>query len=158
MYFERSVDIAATPERVWSIFSDVERWHEWTPSVTSVTLLDDRAFGLGSRARVLQPLIRPAVFEVTEFTPGRDFTWMTTNGGILAVARHVVEPMAGGTRATISLDFSGWPVLILRPWLSWLTNRYFRMETAGLKRASEAGQRSPSTTPPPGAPGSRSAP
>lgn len=138
MYIERSIDIAAAPERVWTIFSDVERWHEWTASITSVTLLEDRPFGLGSHARVLQPLIRPAVFEVTEFNPGRNFTWTTTNGGIHAVASHVIAPIEGGTRATISLDFSGWPVLIFRPWLSWLTNRYFRMETEGLKRTSEA--------------------
>ncbi len=138
MYIERSIDIAAPPERVWAIFSDVERWHEWTASVTSVTRLDDGPFGVGSRARVVQPKINPAVFEVTEFNAGRNFVWTTTNGGVRAVANHRVEPAPGGTRVTISLDFAGFPLLFLGWWVRRLTNRYFTMETEGLKRVSEA--------------------
>lgn len=138
MYIERSIDIAADPAIVWNVFADVERWHEWTASIKSVTRLDDGPFGAGSRARVLQPLIQPAIFEVTEFNPGKNFIWTTRNGGISAVANHMVEAIPGGTRVTISLTFSGFPLLFLGPWVRWLTNRYFRMETEGLKRRSEA--------------------
>ena len=138
MYIERSIDIAADPAVVWAAFADVERWHEWTASIKSVTRLEDGPFGVGSRARVLQPLIQPAVFRVTEFSPGDHFTWTTSNGGISAVANHRVEAIPGGTRATISLEFTGFPLLILGLWVRWLTNRYFRMETEGLKRRSEA--------------------
>ncbi len=137
MRIERSIEIAAPPGVVWEVFSDVERWHEWTASITSVTRLDDGPFGLGSRARVLQPMIRPAVFEVTEFNPGRNFVWRTTNGGISAVANHVVEAAPGGTRVAVSLEFAGWPLVLFAPWIRWLTNRYFKMETEGLKKRSE---------------------
>jgi uncharacterized protein YndB with AHSA1/START domain len=137
MHIERSIDIAAPPALVWSIFIDVERWHEWTASITSVTRLDQGPLAVGSRARVLQPLIRPAVFEVTEFTPGRSFAWSTSNGGVRALANHVVEPAPGGTRATISLDFQGFPLVFLGWWVRWLTDRYFTMETEGLKRRAE---------------------
>ena len=37
--FAISVDIAAPPSRVWSVMSDLERWHEWTTTVTSITRL-----------------------------------------------------------------------------------------------------------------------
>jgi uncharacterized membrane protein len=139
MYLERSIDIAAPPERVWAIFADVERWHEWTASITSVTRLDEGPFGVGSRARVLQPRIRPAMFEVTEFNPGRNFMWKTTNGGVSALANHLVESVPGGTRVTISIDFRGFPLIFLGWWVRRLTNKYFILETEGLKRASEAG-------------------
>jgi uncharacterized protein YndB with AHSA1/START domain len=138
VYLERSIDIAAPPERVFAIFSDVERWHEWTASITSVTRLDSGPFGLGSRARVVQPQLSPAVFEVTEFNTGRNFVWTTTNNGVRAVANHRVEPAAGGTRVTISIDFSGWPLLILGWWVRRITQRYFTMETEGIKRRAEA--------------------
>ena len=138
MHIERSIDIAAPPERVWAVMSDVERWHEWTASITSVSRLDDGPFGVGSRALVVQPKLRPATFEVTEYNAGRNFTWKTATSGLTAVAGHVVEPQAGGTRATIALDFTGVPLLLLGWWVRRITNQYFTMETEGLKRRSEA--------------------
>lgn len=138
MYLERSIDIAAPVERVWAVMSDVERWHEWTASVTSVTRLDDGPFGVGSRARVLQPKLSPATFEVTEFNPNRNFVWKTSSGGVRAVANHRVEAIPGGTRATLSLDFSGVPLLFLGWWVRRISDRYTAMEAEGLKRRSEA--------------------
>ncbi len=138
MHIERSIDIAAPPEVVWPVMSGVERWHEWTESITSVERLDDGPLRVGSRARVRQPLLRPAVFEVTRLDPGQQFTWTTTNGGIAAEAGHSVEPTPDGTRATLTLDFRGWPLLLLGWWVRWISNRYVTMELNGLKQRSEA--------------------
>jgi hypothetical protein len=37
--FSITTNIAATAERVWEVMSHTDRWHEWTPSVTSVPRL-----------------------------------------------------------------------------------------------------------------------
>jgi len=34
------VDIAAPPGGVWAVIADVERWPEWTPTVTRLQRLD----------------------------------------------------------------------------------------------------------------------
>ena len=137
VHLERSIDIAAPPERVWAVMSDVERWHEWTDSITSVELRD-RPLAVGSRARVVQPRLRPAEFEVTAVEPGRNFEWVTTSNGLRAYATHRVEPVAGGSRATLTLDFSGWPLVLIGWWVRRISERYVDMEAAGLKKRSEA--------------------
>ena len=56
MLFETTIEIEAPRETVWSTLADVERWHEWTASVTSIELLTKRAAlrrrrGCGSNSR-----------------------------------------------------------------------------------------------------------
>ena len=137
--FSTTVEINAPPARVWAVVSDIERWHEWTASVSSVQKLDTGPLGVGSKARVRQPRLLPAVFDVTRWEPQRGFDWVTRSGGVTAVARHMLEPTAAGTRVRLSVEFTG----VLSPLIAWftgsLTNRYLQMEAAGLKRRAEEG-------------------
>lgn len=138
MHFETSTYIEATAGRVWAIMSDVERWHEWTASITSVELLDG-TFAVGSRARIRQPKLPTVVWTVSQLEPGRFFEWRVRSGGTHSAAGHRVEPEGNGSRVTLSLDQGG----LLKPvlWLFYrgLTQRYIDMEINGLKARAEAG-------------------
>jgi uncharacterized membrane protein len=102
-----AVDIGASPEKVFEVLSDVERWPEWTPTMTSVQRLDDAPFGVGSRAQVRQPRLRPAVWEVTELEEGRSFAWVTRAPGLHIKAGHGVERRGAGCRVELSFEMSG---------------------------------------------------
>ena len=142
--FSISVDINASPERVWEVLSDAERWHEWTPSVTSVEL-HDKPLALGGRATIRQPELPVAKFRITELQPGRSFTWVTgVPGLVFAHARHTVEPTPSGARLTLALRFDGLLGGVMGKKMAELNRRYLRMEAAGLKRFSEEGPRDPS--------------
>ena len=95
--FSRSVDINASPEAVLAVMSDVERWPEWTASVTSIKRLDSGPFAIGSRARIRQPKLPPALWTVSAIEPGRSFTWISKGPGILVTAHHAIDPRAGGS-------------------------------------------------------------
>jgi hypothetical protein len=139
MTYETSVEISAPPERVWAVMRDVERWHEWTATVRSIERLDSGApLGVGNRVRVRQPRLPPAIWRVTDLIDGRGFTWVTSGAGVRVTARHSVEPSPGGTRARLSVEFSG-PFGPLAGRLTrGLNERYLGIEAAGLKRRSEA--------------------
>jgi len=136
-FFSITVDIRATPQRVWAVLTDVESWPDWTPSVRSVERLDAGPLAVGSRARIRQPKLLPAVWRITNIEKGRSFTWATRSPGLSVTAHHGVEAAPDGSRATLSIRFDG----LLAPLVAWLThrlnNRYLRLEGAGLKRRSE---------------------
>jgi len=137
MDFTISVDIAAPPDRVWAVMSDIEKWHEWTASVRSITVRDRGPLRPGTRAWVRQPKFPPAHWTVTDVGQ-RTFTWVSRAPGMVVTATHSVTPVATGSRATLSLHFAG----MFGPFFGRLTrdinNRYLEMEAAGLKRRSES--------------------
>lgn len=139
---ERTVEaeIAATPQRVWEVLTEVERWPEWAETVTSVTRLDEGPLRLGSRTQVEQPRLPPAVYVVTELFPGRSFTWVAESPGVRTIARHGIEPLPGGrTRVRLGVEQAG-PLgkVMGRLFFRGLTDRYLAAEAAGLKSHSEA--------------------
>lgn len=138
MRFAASVDIGAAPERVWQVLTDVERWPEWTETMRRVERLDSGPFGLGSTVRIEQPRLRPAIWLVTELTPGASFSWTSTTAGVTSVAGHrLTATGAGRVRVEVSIEMRG----VLAPLvglLAWpLTRGYLRTEAAGLKRRCE---------------------
>ena len=135
--FSRTIEIAAPPERVWAVMSDVERWHEWTPSITSITRLDDVPFGVGSRVVIRQPKLPVNHSRVTELEANRGFTWVSRSPGVVATARHVIVPSAAGSRVTLSVHFGGLLGWFVARLVAGLTERYIAMEAEGLKRRSE---------------------
>lgn len=132
-----SIDIQAPPDRVWAIMSDVRRWHEWTPSVTSIRRLDEGPLRVGSRAMVRQPKVPPALWRVTEIEEGRRFSWVTGTPIARATGRHSVEPTPGGSRATLALEYSGLLGAFVARLLDDINRRYLTMEANGLKARSE---------------------
>jgi uncharacterized membrane protein len=154
--FQISVEVAAPADVVWSVMSDVERWHEWTPSVRGVRLLDPTPLRVGSRAMIRQPKFPPAMWQVVSLDPGSGFVWKSGLPGMWVYAYHSVEsiasPGSGGrtgsatggatgsnvrTRATLRLHFAGPVSRLLGRLTANINDRYLAMEAAGLKRRSE---------------------
>jgi uncharacterized protein YndB with AHSA1/START domain len=133
-----SVDIAAPPERVWGVLTDVESWSEWTDTVSWVRRLDEGPLRTGSRARISQPRIPETEYVVTELEAGRSFTWEASGPGVLTTARHDVEPLPdGGTRVRLSVSQSGWLGSTVGRFYRGLTDRYLANEANGLKARCE---------------------
>ena len=138
IHIERTVNINAPPERVWTVMKDVERWPEWTESMKSVERLDSGEFGVGSKARLkIRRSPNANVWTVTELTPGRSFSWETNSGGVKGVATHVIEPDGNGSKVTLTVGLSGIVASLFGPMMAGQSRKNVEMEAEGLKRRSE---------------------
>jgi hypothetical protein len=132
--FSQAIEIPASPSLVWSIMADVSRWPEWTSSVSRVTLLSADQLSVGSRVRIFQPKLPPAVWRVTELNSGANFTWISRAPGLTVTARHMVEPINIGARATLSINYEGLLGGLLARWVGDLNKQYLALEAEGLKK------------------------
>jgi uncharacterized membrane protein len=141
MRFEAGIDVAAPARSVFDVYSDVERWPEWTSSMTRVERLDDGPLRVGSRARIKQPRLPVTVWQVTELLPGTSFTWVARGPGVVTTGIHEVRPSGqdGHVTATGVLVQEG----LLGPLVGVLTRsltvRYLQTEMRGLKAHCERG-------------------
>jgi Polyketide cyclase / dehydrase and lipid transport len=130
--FSIQMDIPAPRTLVWSLVADVERWPEWTASVSRVNRLSSGPFQVGSHVRIHQPKLPPAIWRVTELTPGASFTWVSRALGVRVTARHTVAAAGNGSSAALSIHYEGVLGGLLARWVGELNQRYLNMEASGL--------------------------
>ena len=128
---------AAPAELVWRILAEVEHWPNWTPTVLEVQPLSQAGLRVGARYRVTQPKLRPAVYEVTECTPNRAFTWVQRFPGGTMIADHRLAPSDGGTEVELSFTSSGLVANLVSMMFSRLIREYVATEARSLKRQCE---------------------
>src|SRR5687768_6815024 len=99
MQFSITIEVDAPPEVVFAVLSEVERWPEWTPTVTRVERLADAGapLALGGRLRIVQPKVPPAEWTVTALEPGRGFRLVSRSPGATVEANLLGTADGSGT-------------------------------------------------------------
>ena len=139
MAHETSIDIAAPPERVWTVMSDIDRWPEWTESVDTAQRGEPGPLVVGSTATIKQPKLASSKWVVTEADPATGFVWQSKSFGVTTTGGHHIEALAdGGTRARLTLAMSGPLAPVVQLIGKKLIPRYMGFEAAGLKARSES--------------------
>lgn len=128
-----TVVIDADPDTVYAALLDVPRWCELTASITEATWLDDGPTQVGRRARVRQPRLPSAIWQVTDLRPDEAFGWQTRSPGVRMFAGHHIEagPGDGTVTLRLTLDVSGPLAGVTRLFWGRLIRRYVGMEAAG---------------------------
>jgi uncharacterized membrane protein len=138
MITEDSIEIEAPAQLVWQVFSDVERWPEWTPSVTTLVAQDGTGLAVGKRFAIKQPGMSKLVWKVTEIDSGESWTWAQRSLGVLVTARHWVIPQPDGrTLVRQQLDQRGVLGAVIARLMVKKTRRFLEQEAQGLKARSE---------------------
>lgn len=139
MITDSSVEIGAPAAVVWEVFTDVERWPEWTASVDRLVALDGPGIAVGKRFEIKQPRMPNLVWEVTAVDPGRSWTWRQRSPGGTTFAVHELEPV-GEDRTLVRqrIDQRGPVGVLVGVLMLRLTKRYLELEAQGLKGRAEA--------------------
>lgn len=136
------VEIEATPEVVWDILTDLDRYTDWNPFIvestgtaTVGTKLTNRLEPPGGRAMTFRPT-------VTEVETGEAFEWLGRLGlpGVFdGRHRFDVQPTpSGGALVIHSEELSGVLVRVMRSSLDTHTKAGFEAMDAALKVRAEA--------------------
>ncbi len=137
MITDSAIEIDAPPALVWDVFSDVERWPQWTASVTSLRALDGPGLAVGKRFEIKQPRLPRLVWEVTEVVEGASWTWVQRSPGGRTFASHEVIPKGDRTLVRQRLDQQGPVGALVARLMRATTKRYLDLEAQGLKTRSE---------------------
>ena len=138
MRHEVSIRVDATPERAWAVMKDVERWPEWTPSMSKVELQQPGEVQVGSRVKITQPKFPSAVWTVTAVEPNRYLEWRSKAPVLDSVGEHRIEPEGDGCRLSLAIKQSGLLVLVLKLFYVKTIVQYLEMESKGFKARAES--------------------
>lgn len=105
-----SIDIAAGPDAVWDVLTDVEAWPRFVPGVARSRLLNPEARGRlapSSRFAWVNNGV-PIRSRIEVMTAEHRLTWTGSALWLVAVHRNTLEPLdAGGCRLTSDESMAG---------------------------------------------------
>ncbi len=96
-----SVEVAASPESVWEVVSDVRRMSEWSPECRKIVVVGSPKQGVGTTFLGLNRrgwAVWPTTSKVVRFDPGTAVAWKTRESG--ATWSYEIAPTASGAHLT----------------------------------------------------------
>ena len=134
--FSASHQLNASPAR--AVLSEVCNWPQWLPTATRVEQVA-RSVTPGSRYKVWQPKLAPAVWVVTEVHAARSFMWQSSSPVVNVVAEHVLSATEyEGINVLLRITFSGLLAGLVARWYGGLTQQYLVREGQALNARLEA--------------------
>jgi carbon monoxide dehydrogenase subunit G len=135
VFSEGSILIEASPEHVWDVLADVEKWPDWNPAIDSVKVEGPVAPGTVFRWKAGSTRLVSTMQDVDR--PGR-LSWTGRAMGIDAFHEWRFASSGEGTTVTMHESFSGLVARLLKGKLQRDLDRTTEKALAALKAAAEA--------------------
>jgi uncharacterized protein YndB with AHSA1/START domain len=103
---EESVEIAASPATIWTLFSDVQGWKKWNAGIEEIELHAD--FATGATFAMQPPGEEGFTSTLIDVRPNECFTDETVIDGTRVVVHHQIVVLSSGhSRVTYRTEISG---------------------------------------------------
>jgi carbon monoxide dehydrogenase subunit G len=131
---EGEIEIAATPEVVWDVISDVEQWPTWNNDVKSATLTGPLSIGSVFRWKSGLASLTSTLRVVD---PPRELGWTGTSMSIRAIHVFRFEPRDGGTLAHSEESWEGFLASLFKGYSRKALDKAIQSVLAALKAEAE---------------------
>ena len=134
---EASLETSAPPDRVWQVWSDVNRWPEWNPDMKASRI--DGPLKLGATGNIDTRSGGKHDVVVTHFEQGRSFELESTAlPGTKMGIRATITPSGSGSRITQGFEPRGLLAPIVGPMMGGAILKTFNSVLTGLKQKVES--------------------
>lgn len=142
---EDRIEVAASPEVLWTCFADFSKWPHWFPSLVEAEWIAGTPWTMGAQFRQTVRFGFPlgtvtGVATIVEISASPYVAWEGKVAGMEAIHGFRFDATAGGTEVLSRHEFYGWLARLAR--LLFLTHRVHRIYQAaleGLKAYVETG-------------------
>ena len=148
---ESTIEIAASPQTVWSIIDDIDRYPEWNPIVPRIAGRTTVGEALSGELVIPDMPTPPLTPTVTRIVAGREFRWKSVipgDQGFSAEHIFILEPQESGTKLIHREVFDGPAAPHLAEPIRLLVAPAYRNFDAQLKARAEAFAKSAPATHP----------
>lgn len=105
MKFSHTLKTSASPERIWSIWIDVENWSNWDTELLNSYL--EGNFRLGAVGQLTPKTGRVSTFRISEFDPRKSYTFTVRLPFCSLNVHRYLSSQSGSTYFTHEVFFQG---------------------------------------------------
>jgi hypothetical protein len=142
---EDHIELATSPEVLWTCFTDLGKWPAWFPALVEVEWVSGSPWVLGAQFRQAIRFGFPLgtltiIATIVEISPSPYVAWQWKVAGMEAVHGYRFDATVNGTEVLSRHEFYGFPAFLAR--IFFLTRRVHKIYQAalqGLKAYIETG-------------------
>jgi hypothetical protein len=139
----RSIEISATPQLVWEVFTDIYSWSEWNPLIVDVHQITGGSLWIPGGMFIQkyksnfipEEIITKSV--VREVFPAKRITWLGEVLGSNAITIYEFVPFGSKTAVVVTEEFAETQSSQLNFVIERTTDNFLRLSLVGLKRYIE---------------------
>ncbi|NUP84961.1 MAG: SRPBCC family protein [Burkholderiaceae bacterium] len=136
MQVEHRIVVAASPEEIFDIYTDVQNWPIWDPDTKRANI--DGPFQVGSRGRLTPSKGNTVSIVLTQVVPAKCFTVESRVPLFHLLFEHELAPVPGATEVVHRVTLSGLLSIVLGPILARQLRSGLPVTLRNLKALAEA--------------------
>jgi hypothetical protein len=105
MKFSHTIKTSASPEQVWTVWIDVERWAEWDTELHDACL--ESSFAFGATGKLTPKKGRVSTFRISQFSQGKSYTFTVQLPLCRLNIYRYLQSQSGCTEFTHEVSFQG---------------------------------------------------